>query len=70
MKRLAAYSIFAAAFLAAPGIAAAQDSATGKVSFGKCQACHAVGPGAKNLSSTDWLGAELVRQGDTSTHPL
>ena len=54
MERLAAYSIFAAAFLAAPGIAAAQDSATGKVSFGKCQACHAVGPGAKNK-----LGPEL-----------
>src|SRR5258705_5149901 len=54
VKRLAAYSIFAAAFLAAPGIAAAQDSATGKVSFGKCQACHAVGPGAKNK-----LGPEL-----------
>jgi len=50
----AAYSIFAAAFLAAPGIPAAQDSATGKVSFGKCQACHAVGPGAKYK-----LGPEL-----------
>src|SRR5260370_39450709 len=54
VKRLAAYSIFAAAFLAAPGIAAAQDSATGKVLFGKCQACHAVGPAAKNK-----LGPEL-----------
>jgi hypothetical protein len=32
VKRLAAYSIFAAAFLAAPGIAAAQDSAIGETS--------------------------------------
>ena len=54
MKRLAAYPIFAAALLAAPGVAAAQDSAAGKAPFGKCQACHAVGPGAKNN-----LGPEL-----------
>ena len=54
MKRPAAYPIFAAALLAAPGVAAAQDSAAGKASFGKCQACHAVGPGAKNN-----LGPEL-----------
>src|SRR5258708_4252985 len=54
VNRLAAYCIFAAAVLAAPGFAGAQDSATGRVSFGKCQACHAVGPGAKNK-----LGPEL-----------
>ena len=54
MKRTAVYTIFAAALFAAPGIAAAQDSAAGKASFAKCQACHAVGPGAKNN-----LGPEL-----------
>ncbi len=54
MKRLATYPIFAAALLAVPGIAAAQDSAAGKTSFAKCQVCHAVGAGAKNK-----LGPEL-----------
>jgi cytochrome c len=53
VKRLAAYLIFGVALLAAPGIAA-QDSAAGKASFGKCQTCHAVGAGAKNK-----LGPEL-----------
>ena len=54
MKRLATYPIFAAALLAVPGIAAAQDSTAGKASFGKCQVCHAVGAGANNK-----LGPEL-----------
>jgi cytochrome c2 len=42
----------AAAALA--GAAVAQDAAAGQASFAKCQACHAVGPGAKNK-----LGPEL-----------
>jgi cytochrome c len=54
VKRLAAYLIFAAALLAVSGIAAAQDSAAGKASFGKCQVCHAVAAGANNK-----LGPEL-----------
>ena len=54
MKRLATYPIFAAALLAVSGIAAAQDSAAGKASFGKCQVCQAVGAGANNK-----LGPEL-----------
>jgi cytochrome c len=54
VKRLAAYPILAAVLLAAPGTAAARDSAAGKVSFNKCLACHAVGAGAKNK-----LGPEL-----------
>jgi len=37
-----------AAILAEAESAAAQDSAAGKASFAKCQACHAVGTGAKN----------------------
>ncbi|WJR81820.1 c-type cytochrome [Bradyrhizobium sp. NP1] len=46
--------VVAAALLAGAGVAVAQDSAPGKVSFAKCQACHAVGQGAKNK-----LGPEL-----------
>src|SRR5882757_44272 len=42
------------AVLAGPGTAVAQDAAVGKASFAKCQACHAVGQGAKNK-----LGPEL-----------
>ena len=44
----------AAAPLAGAGAASAQDAAAGKASFAKCQACHAVGHGAKNK-----LGPEL-----------
>ena len=43
-----------AAILAWAASAAAQDSVAGKASFAKCQACHAVGQGAKNK-----LGPEL-----------
>lgn len=46
--------MFAGALFAVPGIAAAQDLAAGEASFHKCQACHAVGVGAKNK-----LGPEL-----------
>jgi len=54
VKRLASHPIFAAALLVVPGIAAAQDSAAGKASFGKCQVWHAVAAGANNK-----LGPEL-----------
>ena len=54
MKGLALYIILAAAVLSKAGAAEAQDSAAGKAAFGKCQACHAVGAGAKNK-----LGPEL-----------
>ena len=54
VKRLATYPIFAAALLAVSVIAAAQDSAPSKASFGKCQVCHAVAAGANNK-----LGPEL-----------
>ena len=47
--------MFARALIAVPGIAAAEDLAAGDTSFHKwCQACHAVGAGAKNK-----LGPEL-----------
>ena len=49
MKRLAAYFILAGVLFAVPGIGAAEDLAAGDASFHKwCQACHAVGVGAKN----------------------
>jgi cytochrome c len=54
VKGLALYIILAAAVLSEAGAAEAQDSAAGKAAFGKCQACHAVGTGAKNK-----LGPEL-----------
>ena len=54
MKGLALYIILAAAVLSKAGAAEAQDSAAGKAAFGRCQACHAVGAGAKNK-----LGPEL-----------
>jgi cytochrome c2 len=54
VKRLATYPIIAAALLAVSGIAAAQDSATSKASFGKRRVCHAVDAGANNK-----LGPEL-----------
>ena len=62
MKDKATYIVIGAAIAAGAGAAilaeaesaAAQDSAAGKASFAKCQACHAVGPGAKSK-----LGPEL-----------
>ena len=56
MKDKATYIVIGAAIAAGAGAAilaeaesaAAQDSAAGKASFAKCQACHAVGTGAKN----------------------
>src|SRR5258708_26342073 len=54
VKRLAAYFMFAGALFAVPGVAAARDLAAGEAFFRKCQACHAVGVGAKNK-----LGPEL-----------
>ena len=64
MKRLATYPIFAAALLAVPGIAAAQDSAAGRASFlGKCQVCHAVGAGANNKSGPQLNGLVGRRTG-------
>src|SRR5712672_352906 len=54
MKGAAFYVILTAALLAESDTAPAQDSAADKAVFGKCQACHAVGPGAKNK-----LGPEL-----------
>src|SRR6266853_6781019 len=54
MKGAAFYVILTAARLAESDAAPAQDSAADKAVFGKCQACHAVGTGAKNK-----LGPEL-----------
>ena len=54
MKSAAFYVILTAALLAEFDAAPAQDGAAGKAVSGKCQACHAVGTGAKNK-----LGPEL-----------
>jgi cytochrome c len=54
VKGLALYIILAAAVFSKADAAEAQDSAAGKAAFGKCQACHAVGAGAKSK-----LGPEL-----------
>ena len=63
MKRSAEYLILAVAPLAAtllatPRIAAAQDTAAGKAAFSQCQACHAVGAGAKNKSGPELNGLD------------
>ena len=39
----------AAAFAASFGVAKAQDVAAGESVFRQCKACHAIGPGARNL---------------------
>ena len=54
MKAIVSFVVFAVAVLTGAGAAVAQDSAAGKAAFSKCQACHAVGAGAKNK-----LGPEL-----------
>ena len=54
MKEEVLFAVFGVTLLAGAGAAVAQDSAAGKATFAKCQACHAVGPGAKNK-----LGPEL-----------
>jgi cytochrome c len=41
--------VAAAALVAVPAVASAQDAEAGKSVFGKCRACHAVGDGAKNM---------------------
>ena len=56
MKGIASYVAFALILLSGTGAAVAQDSAAGKAAFSKCQACHAVGPGAKNKSGPELNG--------------
>jgi cytochrome c len=56
--------MFAGALFAVPGIAAAQDLAAGEASFHKCQACHAVGVGAKNKSGPELNGLAGRQAGD------
>jgi len=66
MKGLALYIILAAAVLSKAGAAEAQDSAAGKAAFGKCQACHAVGAGAKNKSGPELNGLAGLKAGATA----
>ena len=79
MKEKATYIVIAAAIAAGAAAAipaeaewaAAQDSAAGKASFAKCQACHAVGPGASSAqSSTGWPAGKPARLRGISTRPL
>jgi cytochrome c len=72
MKGAAYYLILTAALLAESDVAPAQDSAAGKAVFGKCQACHAVGTGAKNKLGPElngWLAAKPEQLRDTSIRP-
>jgi cytochrome c len=63
MKVAAFYVILTTALLAESGAAAAQDSAAGKAAFGKCQACHAVGMGAKNKLGPELNGLAVRKAG-------
>ena len=72
VKRLATYFMFAGALFAVPGIAAAQDLAAVEAFFHKCQACHAVGVGAKNKLGPELNGLVGRQAGSTeaiSTRP-
>ena len=65
MKRWATYSLFAGALFTVPGVAAAQNLAAGEASFHKCQACHAVGVGAKNKLGRGLTGLVGRKAGTT-----
>ncbi len=54
MRALILFGVFAVSALSGTGAALAQDVAAGKAAFSKCQACHAIGAGAKSK-----LGPEL-----------
>ena len=48
VKAIVSLAVFAVAIFSGTDVAIAQDSAAGEAAFTKCQACHAVGAGAKN----------------------
>ncbi len=54
MRKIVSYGVWVLMLSLGTDLALAQDSAGGKAAFSKCQACHAVGMGAKNK-----LGPEL-----------
>src|SRR5260370_32881409 len=69
MKGAAFYVILTAALLAESDAAPAQDSAAGKAVFGRCQACHAVGTGAKNKLGPELNGLAGRKAGAVAGYP-
>jgi cytochrome c len=63
MKRLTLSALVVIASSAAASAALAQDVAVGKMSFNKCMACHAIGPGAKNKIGPELNGLDGRKAG-------
>ena len=58
------YFVVIAAVLAASNVAAkAQDAAAGEAVFRQCRACHAIGPGARNLVGPELNGVDGRKAG-------
>jgi cytochrome c len=58
VKAIVSFAVFAIAVFSGADVAIAQDSAAGKAAFAKCQACHAIGAGAKNKIGADLNGLD------------
>jgi cytochrome c len=63
MKKLTLSALVIIASSAAVPAALAQDAATGKTSFNKCLACHAIGPDAKNKVGPELNGLNGRKSG-------
>lgn len=63
MKKLTLSAVVVVTSMAAASAALAQDAATGKTSFNKCLACHAVGETAKNKVGPVLNGLEGRKSG-------
>ena len=58
------YFVVVAAVLAVSNVAAkAQDAAAGEAVFRQCRACHAIGPGARNLVGPELNGLDGRKAG-------
>jgi len=68
MKKLTLSALVIIASSAAVPAALAQDAATGKTSFNKCLACHAIGEGAKNKVGPELNGLDGRKSGTAAEY--